>query len=110
MSRRPSRVSFSASSSPSLPSVGRDVDGVFARSPASLPAPLVLALRESELVVAATLRDYTRMDALELQGLMKEEGYSWEQDSSSLDAPSGDTSAARSPLTYGHPLPVQAGE
>ena len=34
-----SRVSFSASSSPSLSSVGRDVDWVFARVLASLPAP-----------------------------------------------------------------------
>ena len=90
MSRGPSRVSFS----PSLPSVGRDVDGFFARVLASLPAPLVLALPESELDVATTLRDYPRMDALELQGLMKEEGYSWEQDSHFFDSLS---------LTYGHP-------
>ena len=110
MSRGLSRVSFSASSSPSLPSVGRDVGGVFARVLASLPTPLVLALRESELDVATTLRDYTRMDALELQGLMKEEWYCREQDSTSLVAPSGATSSSHSTLSYGHFLLEQPDE
>ena len=67
------------------------MDGVFARVLASLPTPLVLALREPELDVATTLRDHPRMDALELQGLMKEEGYCSEQDRTSLVAPSGAT-------------------
>ena len=107
MSRGPSRVSFSASSSPSFPSVGRDVDAVFARVLASLPTPLVLALRESELEVATTLRDLPRMNACEVQALMKEEGYCREQDSTSLVAPSGATSSTHSSLTCGHSLPVQ---
>ena len=89
MSRGPSRVPFSA-------------DGVFARCLASLPTPLVLALRESELDVAATLRDYLRMNALELQALLTEEGYTCEQDSSGLVAPSGAASSTHSPLAHGN--------
>ena len=55
----------------------------------------------------ATTPAWTRWS---LQGLMKEEGYCSEQDSTSLVAPSGATSTSHSTLTYGHCLPVQTEE
>ena len=94
MSRGPSRVPFST-------------DGVFARVLASLPTPLVLALRESELDVATKLRDCLRMNAWELQALMTEEGYTCEQDSGGLVAPSGAASSTHSSLACGQSRPVR---
>ena len=88
---------------PSVTNVGRDV--LWERAVASLPPPLLVALRSSGLDDPGTLVEYPRSSVEELEcGLGRT--------LVGLDAlaPSGAASSGQSTITYGHKVPVLAPE
>ena len=90
-------------SSVSVPNVGRDV--LWERTVASLPPPLLEALRSSGLDDPGTLVEYPRSTVEEL-----ERGMGRTLSGFDALAPSGAASSEQTTSTYGHGVPVQAPE
>ena len=90
-------------SSVPVPNVGRDV--LWERTVASLPPPLLEALRSSGLDDPGTLVEYPRSTVEEL-----ERGLGRTLDGFDALAPSGAASSEQTTSTYGHGVPVQAPE
>ena len=88
---------------PSVPNVGRDV--LWERTIASLPPPLLVALRSSGLDNPGTLVEYPRSSVEEL-----ERGLGRTLVGLDALAPSGAASSGQITITYGHKVPVLAPE